>query len=54
VYALSATGFRLQEELQEELLAMDRQLFEGLSELELFQLEDILERIQRRIPYVVR
>lgn len=54
VYALSAAGFRLQEELAEDMLAVDRQLYEGLSELELFQLEDVLERIQRRIPYVVR
>lgn len=54
VYALSAAGFRLHQELAEEMLTVDRQLFEGLSELELFQLEDILERIQRRIPYVVR
>lgn len=53
VYALSAAGFQLQEELQKDMLAVDRQLFEGMSELELFQLEDVLERIQRRIPYVV-
>ena len=53
VYALSAAGFRLQEELQKDMLAVDRQLFEGLSELELFQLEDVLERVQRKIPYVV-
>lgn len=53
VYALSPAGFRFHQELAEEMLAIDRQLFEGMSELELFQLENVLERIQRRIPYVV-
>lgn len=53
VYALSAAGFRLQEELQKDMLAVDRQLFEDMSELELFQLENVLERVQHRIPYVV-
>ena len=53
VYALSIAEFQFQKELQEEMFAVDQQVFEGMTELELFQLEDVLERIQRRIPYVV-
>ena len=53
VYALSVAGFRFQAELQEEMLGVDLQPFEGLNELELFQLEDVLERVRRKIPYVV-
>lgn len=52
-YALTPAGYQLQENLQQKMLAVDRQLFEGMTELELFQVEDVLERVQKRIPYIV-
>lgn len=53
IYALTPAGHRLQQALREEILAVDEQLFEGMTELELFQVESLLERIQKRIPYVM-
>lgn len=52
-YALTPAGFQLQQKLQAEILRIDEQLFEGMTELELFQLEDTLERVQTRIPYIL-
>lgn len=52
-YALTPTGYQLQENLREQILAVDQQLFEGMTELELFQVEDVLERVQQRIPYIM-
>lgn len=53
VYALTPAGYQLQQELREEILAVDKQLFDGMTELELFQVESVLERVQKRIPYVM-
>lgn len=44
-YALTQTGYQLQEKLREQMLAVDQQLFEGMTELELFQVEYVLERV---------
>lgn len=53
-YALTPDGIKLYEELQEEILAIDQQLFEGMTELDLFLLEGVLERVQHRIPFLVK
>ena len=52
-YALTPTGYQLQQKLREGILAADKYLFEGMTDLELFQVESVLERIQKRIPYIV-
>lgn len=52
-YALTPDGIKLYEELQEEILAIDQQLFAGMTKLDLFLLEEVLERVQNRIPFLV-
>lgn len=53
IYALTPAGYQLQQKLRQEILAVDKQLFEGMTELELFQVESVLERVQKQIPYVM-
>ncbi|GAA1749670.1 hypothetical protein AB0O14_19305 [Microbacterium foliorum] len=53
-YALTPDGVKLYEELQKEILAIDQQLFECMTELDLFLLEGVLERVHHRIPFLVK
>lgn len=52
-YAPTPDGIKLYEELQEEILAIDQQLFAGMTKLDFFLLEGVLERVQNRIPFLV-
>jgi len=52
-YALTPIGYQLQQKLRKEILTADKQLFEGMTDLDLFQVESVLEQVNKRIPYIV-
>lgn len=49
IYAITPAGYQLQQKLREEILAVDKQLFEDMTELEIFQVGGVLSRVQQRI-----